>query len=163
MTTLLPIGYPLGRDASPGVHFSVRCGERFVQLDEPVYQSWWDARRSSRGSPGLAANHRAELLELGLLAGGDDLLGYAPVAAGIGQGRGDDDLFTICDHRLEPLCRVDALTYSVWAAAGGRAPLAAFVAGYATTQGYDPEQFKLRLTVIVQNLMNFVALFLDDV
>jgi hypothetical protein len=158
----LPLGYPLGRAAGPGDDFVVRCADRFVVLGDSLYRSWWDARWPSRGSAGVDESDHAELLRLGLLVGGDDLFACLPVGLGIGRGQEPDGLFAISDHRLEPLCRVDALTYAIWAAASGRATLTDLLENFIVAQGYDREQFRARLLVVVQELMSSVVLFLDE-
>lgn len=162
MTVRLPLGFPLGRAAGPADNFVVRRGDRFVPLSDSLYRSWWDARWPARRSTASRPSDSVELLRLGLLVSGDDLFECVPVALGIGQGKGTDGLFAIGDHRLEPLCRVDALTYAIWAAASGRATLAELVGSFTSVQGYERQQFSARLLVVIQELMASIVLVLDE-
>lgn len=141
MTKLLvpagqPLGAAVGTDDGHGNRASVvRLGDEFQTLDRGEYRLWLHAigaedtavlrRRARVDGMAVGVDEAIDaLFELGLLVSLDPggglestLARHVLVAQGLGQGSNPrrPEEFVICGPGLEPLLRVDIVTYAVWA------------------------------------------------
>ncbi len=164
---------PSGSDSTPAL--TVRCGDRFVALDQCSAGVWACAGQPARGEDLATTPHQRaaldELVQNGLMVCFADDLGQAsdavldlvpvPLSIGLGPSTEDPVRVAIADRTGTILVRVGVADYVIWSHLDGRTSIRYAITRSAAELRCDPAELVPRIPALFAALLTSGAVGLD--